>query len=96
MACIPRIAAPIARPQSEAFGGTNKVDTQGRRLDVGQLFAEGEPVDCIDALRWDGRAYSVAFSISRDGAVERREQRVSAPRSVAFHSSLRHLAPRFM
>lgn len=73
-----------------------RVDTQGRRLDAGQLFAEGEPVDCIDSLRWDGRAYSVAFSVSRDGAVERREQRVSAPRSVAFHSSLRHPAPRFM
>lgn len=74
-----------------------RVDHQGGRLDAGQVLAEGECVDAVEAVRWDGRAYSVAFSVATDrGAVERREQRVTAPRSVAFRSPGRRSGPTFM
>jgi hypothetical protein len=73
-----------------------RVDAQGRRLDLGQLLAEGESVDGVESVRWDGRGYSVAFSVAREGAVERREQRVTGARSMAFHLSRRLPAPLFM
>ncbi|MDB4931504.1 MAG: hypothetical protein JWM10_3988 [Myxococcaceae bacterium] len=73
-----------------------RVDAQGHRLDVGQLFAEGESVDGVESVRWDGRAWSVAFSVAREGAVERREQRVTNARSMALHLSRRVPAPLFM
>ena len=66
-----------------------RVDGHGHRLDAGQLLAEGEAVDGVESLRWDGRAYSVAFSVARDGAVERREQRLGASRSLAALSRRR-------
>jgi len=73
-----------------------RVDAQGHRLDAGQLFAEGESVDCLDSLRWDGRAYSVGFSVSHDGSIERREQRVTSTRSVAFRSTPSRSVQRFL
>lgn len=73
-----------------------RVDTQGRRLDAGQLFAEGEPVAAVDTVRWDGRAWSVAFSVSSQGTVERREQRVTSARNVAFRTTGSRSVPRFM
>ena len=65
-----------------------RLDRQGARVDDGRLFAEGESVDSVDAVRWDGRGYAVAYSVSHGGQHERREERLSVRRSVA----LRHAA----
>ena len=73
-----------------------RVDAQGHRLDAGQLIAEGERVDGVEALRWDGHAYSLAFSVSREGSLEHREQRVTTPRAMASRSTSRRAAPVFM
>lgn len=73
-----------------------RVDAQGRRLDAGRVFAEGESVDALDGLRWDGRGYSVGYSVSREGALEHREQRVDARRTVAFHLSRPRAATLFL
>lgn len=73
-----------------------RVDAQGRRLDAGQLLAEGESVDGVDSLRWDGHAYSVGFAVSRDGRVEHRDHRVTATRAVAFRSRDARTTTRWM
>lgn len=73
-----------------------RVDAQGHRLDVGQLVAEGEPVDALDSLRWDGRAYSVGFAVSNEGAIQHRDQRLAAPRAAALHARGAHRVTRWM
>ncbi len=73
-----------------------RVDAQGHRLDAGQLLAEGEPVDNVDSVRWDGRAYSVGFAVSHDGRVEHRDQRVTASRAVAFRNGDARSTTRWM
>ena len=73
-----------------------RVDAQGRRIGAGQLFAEGESVDGVQAVRWDGRAYSVAFSVAHDGSLDHREQRVLASRAVAFRTPSEQSFHRFL
>ncbi len=73
-----------------------RVDAQGRRLDAGQLLAEGESVDNVDSLRWDGRAYSVGFAVSRDGRLEHRDHRLTSARAVAFRARDARATTRWM
>jgi hypothetical protein len=72
-----------------------RIDGQGRRIGAGQLFAEGEAVDGVQAVRWDGHSYSVAFSVGHDGSLDHREQRIPASRAIAFRIPSRRSFHRF-
>lgn len=53
-----------------------RVADDGERVGEGLVLAESDRVRSIDAVEWDGRAFSLSFTVQREGGDERVRQRV--------------------